>query len=145
MSDVTPEYNARVKMFDKRTFQFGQVWKIKDPLISIPDADRLLHGRNLHKDRYVIIAQNNEENLLPMVTCITIIPLSSRVDLKRKYDVILSPNVDSVKVESMAKTSLIQPVLKKDLDECLGSISKEKMAEVIDALLERLGLSPEDI
>lgn len=145
MPGVTSPYIAKVQMNDKRIFIFGQVWKIKDELIAIPNADRLQHGRELHKDRYIVIAQNNEENSLPMVPCITVIPLSHRIDLKRRYDIILSPSDDRVKVECVAMVSLIQPVLKKDLDECLGSISIDKIAEVTDAILERMGFSPEDI
>lgn len=140
MPNVVQQYNDRSQLIDDREFELGQIWTIKDELISIPQADRIDGARILHDKRSVVVVQNNEQNYNKMCPIITVAPLSSRIDLRRKYDILLTPEKDNVKVPCLVQLSLAQPVLKVDLDEMKGIISEESMAEIIDAQLERLGV-----
>ena len=139
MSQVI-KYSSKSDLIDNREFELGQIWLINDEFLAIPQADRIENSRQAHEKRAVVIVQNNDQNYNKMCPIITVAPLSHRVDLKRKYDVELSAAKDNVLQDSVAQLPLSQPVLKVDLNELKGTISTEKMAEIIDAQLERLGV-----
>ena len=140
MPHQTTKYSKKAELIDDREFELGQIWLRKDELLTIPQADRIKNGRKMHEIRAVVITQNNEQNYNKMCPIITVAPLSHRIDLKRKYDVELSSANDNVDCDCIVQIPLCQPVLKIDLEEMKGIISTEKMAEIIDAQLERLGI-----
>lgn len=115
---------------DDRLFQFGEVWQIRDSLISIPNADRIVNGRKIHYVRCVVITQNNSSNWDSNSLNIYVAPISSKVNFKRKYDVTLTPEKDGVKEESIIMMDYIQPVLKKDLYKEVAEISEDAKSEM---------------
>lgn len=134
-------YRDRSQLVDTRIFRFGEIWLVEDSLISIPDGDYTEHpGRNLHSIRPVMIVQNNQNNVDPFSHTISIAPLSSKVEYKQRFDVLLTSARDGVEKDSLVRLWLAQPVLKVDLEHCVCVISEEAMAEVLDAQLEWLGL-----
>lgn len=118
---------------DTRQFEIGEVYYIKDVLLSIPDADRTTVGRKIHDGRMVAIIHNNYLNYDPTWPLIHIAPLSHRVDLMRETDIeILKSDCPWLKYESsMVRLALAQPVLKVDLEKKLGQINEEKIYEIL--------------
>jgi mRNA-degrading endonuclease toxin of MazEF toxin-antitoxin module len=136
-------YNSRKDLIDERLFEFGSVWKVDDRHVSIPQVDRL-DSRKMHKERWVVVVSNNNENFHPLCPIVTVAPLSHRVDLKRLYDLELSPEKDNVAIPCLLQLKLIQPILKVDLYEEQGHISEEAKEELQVLLEDFYGLSFED-
>lgn len=123
-----------------REIEFGEVYLVDDRLISIPDADRVRSGRTYHETRRVVIIQNNELNYttFPLVQ---IAPLAHFTGHnKRRFDILLEPNEEQGTIEtaSIVHLTLSQPMLRIDLGDRLGTLSRKKSAEITAALLEML-------
>lgn len=137
-------YRREEELIDEREFEFGQIWQIRDSLISIPDADRL-GNRNEHFCRTVIVVDNNPQNSNPFTPVITVAPLSHRVDCLREFDIPLYKDKDRVAEDCILRMSLAQPVLKKDLYKCVGMISMDSRDEIIDIQLQKVGINLEEL
>jgi hypothetical protein len=61
----SPQFLSKDDLIDERTFNFGEIWKIRDCLISIPDADRI-NSRNEHY--YVIKFKGGHSEKIPTPT-----------------------------------------------------------------------------
>lgn len=122
-----------------KVFTLGQIFKVVDSNVQIPDADKA-GDRNKHSFRSVIVVSNNLTNTDAHTPTILICPLTHRTDLQRRFDVPLFKSEDSVMQDCLARLQLIQPICKTDLVDYYGSISEDKQAEVIDALSELLGI-----
>lgn len=131
-------------LIDERKFNFGEIWTIRDCLISIPDADRI-NERVEHYSRAVVIVDNNSQNYNKFSHVITVAPLSHRVDCIREFDIPLTEEKDGVKQKCLLRMSLIQPVLKKDLHKLVGEIHEDSKDEIIDVQLQKMGINPEDL
>jgi mRNA-degrading endonuclease toxin of MazEF toxin-antitoxin module len=131
---------VRNSFYDSRQFEFGSIWTIPDEIISIPDADRD-RTRILHPARLVLVVSNNRTNIDPLTPVISIIPLSHRVDCIRYGDVVLTPERDGVRYESVARVRLLQPVLKADLVRCIGRVSDDACEELLVAIEDFFGLT----
>ena len=134
---------------DERTFAFGEIWSIKDKLVSFPATDTEIvkdtfKERNMHVSRPVIIAQNCESNNDPNDEIIQVIPLTSSTTNKRKHDVLLDPAVDGVMKHSLALCNLLQPVLKIDLYDCINEIGEDSKDNILAILVTRLGMDLEE-
>jgi len=138
--EVTPPYKP-MQLYDIRAFEVGQVYYIDDELISIPEADRTIHPRKTHHGRRVVIAHNNYLNTDPTWPLIHVAPLSHRVDLMRETDIEVTTDRkdgNAVTVNSIIMLSLVQPVLKVDLRECVGKLSRDKIVEMLSLQEEML-------
>lgn len=62
---------------DNRNFLFGCIWKVRDILINIPNADRL-NKRKYHFTRCVVIIDNSKENMDEENPLISVAPISHR-------------------------------------------------------------------
>lgn len=131
-------------LIDERKFNFGEIWTIRDCLISIPDADRI-DKRREHFSRTVVVVDNNSQNFNRLSPVITIAPLSHRIDCMREFDIPLSKEKDGVKEDCLLRMSLAQPVLKKDLHKLVGEIHDDSKDEIIDIQLQKIGITPEDL
>lgn len=60
MPDQQVSAYPRHAIFIRREVEFGEVYFVKDNLISIPDADRVVEGRTRHDSRRVLIVQNDD-------------------------------------------------------------------------------------
>jgi len=144
MSFREPALHNTDNIIDDRLFIFGQVWKIRDALIAIPDADRV-GNRNEHFSRCVVVVDNNQKNSSEDYPIITICPLSHRTDCIRDFDVELSKENDQVIEDCLARLSLSQPVLKKDLFTCEGEISPNAKTEILAVLMQKFGLIADEV
>jgi hypothetical protein len=135
------QYSSLSELADNRTFEFGQIYLITDQLLSIPDADRVVDGRNIRTLRPIVIISNNGENTNPVCPTITVAPLSKRADLFRPNDLELFKKQDKVVIDCILRFSLAQPVLKKDIGDLKGKISKGKKQELITIIEEYYGLT----
>lgn len=138
MPDQQVSAYPRHAIFIRREVEFGEVYFVKDNLISIPDADRVVEGRTRHDSRRVLIAQNDETNYTnyPVVL---VAPLTTRTDTKRRFDIELRPPDEPVDKPALVRLKLLQPILRVDLGSCAGMLSREKQGEVMAALLSMFG------
>lgn len=143
MSFDSPKIHNREDMIDDREFIFGQIWKIRDILVGIPDADRV-GDRKEHFARCVVVVDNNDKNSSEDFPIITVCPLSHRIDCIRDFDVELKKENDGVNQDCLVRISLSQPVLKKDLHTCEGEISNDAKTEIIAVLMQKFGLISEE-
>lgn len=125
---------------DAREFKFGCIWKVRDALINLPNIDRTTKERTYHFTRCVVIVDNSEENFNENSLTISVAPISHRTDCKRNFDIDLFAETDSVKEDSVLMLDYIQPILKVDLYECVGSISDNKKYELFDMMMAKLGI-----
>lgn len=135
-------YRFKNDVIDDREFVFGDIWQIRDELIDIPNADRIINGRKYHFSRCVVIISNSEENFDKDSLPISVAPISSRTDCIRRYDVELTKDIDGVLEDSIVMLDYIQPVLKKDLYKCVGNVSNEKKIDIYESLSVKLGMNP---
>lgn len=140
-SEVKPL--SREELIDERCFEIGEIYYINDSLINIPNIDRLKDGsRKIHEGRMVVIVHHNEQNYNKFCPVVAVAPLSSRIDLKRPFDLIVNKDdVDgNLKYDSIIQLQLIQPVLKVDLERCIGRLKEYKIEELIAMQLEMIGI-----
>ena len=136
-------YRNNRDFFDSREFNFGQVWKLDDSEIVIPQIDHL-GTRTIHTERWVVVISNNSENYHPLCPIVTVAPLSTRSDLKKLHDLELSKANDNVKEDCLLQLKLAQPILKKELYELKGYISDDKKVELQVLLETFFGLIDEE-
>lgn len=136
-------YQSNRDLFDERNFSFGQVWKLDDNEVVIPQTDHL-QTRIIHEERWVVVTSNNSENYHPLCPIVTVSPLSSRVDLKKQYDLELDKENDNVNKNCLLQLKLTQPILKKELYDLKGEISEEKKVELQVLLESFFGLIDEE-
>lgn len=132
----------RESLLDVREFEFGQVWTVSDELISIPDADRI-GERDLHQYRSVLIVSNHSGNSNPLLPVVTVAPLSHRVELMKKGDVELEAQRDNLRVDSIVRLRLMQPVLKADIVNHVATISDDGKEDILNTIEEFFSLIPE--
>lgn len=136
-------YRNNKDFFDSREFKFGQVWKLDDREIAIPQIDHL-GSRTIHPERWVVVVSNNPENHHPLCPIVTVAPLSTRTDLKKLHDLELSTTYDNVKEDCLLQLKLAQPILKKELYDIKGEISEDKKVELQVLLETFFGLVDEE-
>ena len=129
---------------DSRKFEFGSIWQVRDALINLPNIDRTMDERKYHFSRCAVIIDNSEENFNEDSLTILTAPISHRVDCKRKFDIDLYPDSDSVKENSIIMVDYIQPILKVDLYKCVGNISNDKKYELFDMIMAKLGIDTKE-
>ena len=126
---------------DSREFALGEIWTVRDELLSLLPADRV-HGarENYYPSRTVVVIQNSEENTDPTYPVIRVVPLTSQVRFMREFDVELNPQLDSVKKTCIARVQLAQPILKNDLYQKVGDISQDKIYEILAVEMKLIGI-----
>lgn len=128
---------------DEREFCVGDVWKVRDELVTLLPSDRVNNKRNFHPCRLVVITQNCIENNNKFFPVVQVAPLSTTIKYKQKFDIELNKGVDIFDTNAdqcMLQMQLEQPMLKKDLFEKVGYISEDKRYEIIVVKAELMGL-----
>lgn len=146
---MAEKYKDRSVIKDKRQFQFGDIWKVKDELVTLLPSDRVQNGRNPHYCRTVVIIQNCLENCDEESPIIRIAPLAHRIEFAENFDVLLDPDLpdkkrDGVDTECMVQLQLAQPILKIDLYEKVAEVSQGKKEEIMATILNMVGIDLED-
>lgn len=136
-------YLNKREFFDDREFTFGQVWKVKDLEVVIPQEDHL-GTRTIHLERWVVVISNNPENYHPLCPIVTVAPLSSRTDLKKLHDLQLNKAEDNVEKDCLLQLKLAQPILKKELYDFQGDISDNRKIDLQVLLETYFGLTAEE-
>lgn len=128
-------------IFVNKIVEFGEVYLVNDRLVSIPDADRVQDGRSFHETRRVVIVQNNTNTNYTTFPVVLVAPLTSRIETKRRYDIELFPEEEeAINKPVLIRLGLIQPILRADLGECLGTLTRPKQAEIMQAIKEIFGI-----
>lgn len=78
----------------------------------------------------------------PQAITAIICPLTTRTDIVHQSDCFLSPVEGSVKEESLAHLGFMQPILKVELIEKKGQLTKEQFDLVRTVMLMNLGFIP---
>ena len=132
---------------DDRQFGFGEIWKVRDELVSLLPTDRVAVNRRVHRCRLVVITQQCDDNNNPLFPVISVAPLASNIKFLQKYDILLKRNVSAFGIDSdecMIQMQLKQPMLKKDLFEKVGYVAEETKEEIIVIETELIGLEIND-
>ncbi len=131
----------RSDLCDDRQFVVGEVYYIKDKLVSIPTIDRTDKPRKVRIGRRVVIACNNYLNTDPTWPLVYIAPLCSRIDLMAVTDILVTTageDGNAVKKDCKIELGLVQPILKVDLERKVGSLSRSKIAEMLVLLQDMI-------
>ena len=130
-----PDVEVKLKqedMCDPRSFVVGDVFCISDAFVAIPDADRAENPRKYHNKRLVVVVYNNFLNSEATWPLVTVAPLSHRLEFRREPDiVVLKEHCEGLDESSIVRLALTQPVLKIDLKFKVGSLSEDKVTEIL--------------
>ena len=117
----------------------GDVWTVKDKIINFPE-ERLPEGfREKHIYRTVVVVSRLDEcqdNI--EYKSITVIPTSTKCNIKSPTDFSLPQEMGGLKYDSYARTRMVQPVLKTDLEKKVGSLPTEIFISLKTMLLTHL-------
>lgn len=107
------------------------IFTIADDAITFPE-ERLGQSRTKHESRLAIILQNDKDNNDPAIKICTIAPLSTSKQFYR-LDYLLKklPDHTFLKSDSYIRLGHGQPVLKIDLKNKLGNVSKQSIRDDI--------------
>lgn len=107
------------------------IFIIVDNVITFPE-ERLEQSRTKHEKRLVIILQNDKDNNDPTIKICTIAPLSTSKQFYR-LDYLLKkfPDHPFLKEDSYIRMGHVQPILKINLENRLGSITKQSIRDDI--------------
>lgn len=117
----------------------GDIWTISDSIITFP-TDRLPKSkRTTHEQRPVLILSCDEDltKVRPLTAIIS--PVSTVID-KMVTDFRLAAGMGGLKEDSMVRLGLIQPILKIDLKQKIGSLEQTILDQVMTVLLCNLGV-----
>ena len=107
------------------------IFTIADDVIIFPE-ERLGQSRAKHEGRLVIILQNDKDNNDPIIKICTIAPLSTSKQFYRlDYLLKKSPDHPFLKDDSYIRIGHVQPILKIDLRNKLGGVTKQSMKDDI--------------
>lgn len=142
---MVQKYQNEIDIRDEREFSFGEVWKVRDELISLLPTDRMKWERNIHFGRTVVIVDNCLENNDKESVLIRVAPLAHQIQYQWNFDVLLYPPDefginDGVDKKCMCQVHLAQPILKKDLFEKVCEISSERKSEIAAVFIKQLRL-----
>ncbi|MGG3822035.1 type II toxin-antitoxin system PemK/MazF family toxin [Geobacillus thermodenitrificans] len=134
---------SKEELYDEREFHFGQIWKVRDVAVTIPNADRIPGERKERFVRLVVVISNNKDNFNPLSPTVTVCPISKRVDLLRETDLEVHPDEDNnLECPSKIQLALKQPILKVDLyKEPIGELSREDKENLLFMIEEYYGLA----
>lgn len=134
-------FSTKEDLFDEREFNFGQIWKVRDVAVTIPNADRVKGIRKKRAVRLVVVLSNNKNNFNPIMPTVTVCPLTTRVDLLRETDYKVKPdNENKLKEESKIQLTLKQPILKVDLyQKPIGELSLQDKENLLISIEDYYG------
>lgn len=132
------------KLFTNDDFEFGEIYYIKDELITMPETDRRAI-RELKPGRMVVIVHDTSDNSDEECPFLTVAPISTKTELKLPNDILIEPN-DVKENDGVTKSSKIciylqQPILKVDLERKVGILNQNKLDELLFAQLDLIGCS----
>jgi len=111
--------------------QRGEIWLVSlDPVI----------GHEIGKVRPALVVSNNYNNQFAQT--VTILPITSKVTKVYPFEVFLSKHESGLPKDSKIKANQVRTIDKKRLIKIVGTISKERLKEVEQALLIHLGIEP---
>lgn len=113
----------------KQVLQFD-VFSINDELVVFPE-ERLNQTRTRHKNRLIIIFQNDRDNSNPIIKIVTIAPLSTGSQHHRLDYLLKKEENHFLPDDSYIRTRHIQPILKVDLSTKWGNVSNPSVRDDI--------------
>ena len=117
----------------------GDIYWVDDDLISFPEERR--SGRTTpHPRRPVVVLSGIYPNSLPSYPFVLVAPLASERDPRRRWDPKCQPGQDNIRSEGWIRLSLLQPVLKEDLQEKCGKLGSQTLLRVLGQLAMLFGV-----
>jgi mRNA-degrading endonuclease toxin of MazEF toxin-antitoxin module len=110
----------------------GEVWYVDDQAIQIPPPPGTI--RTLHPNRMVVVVSNAQDCSDSAVWTVLMVPLSSRVDLARRFDVRLIKGEGGVTKDCIAQVSVLGPVPKAAFVQRIGVLPVSRFRSVQAAL-----------
>lgn len=129
----------RVIQSDKRKFNYGEIFQIKDNLIRFPEDGYI--KRTKHENRLVVVCHHVKTNSDQRHWSVLIAPCSSQVDYQNPSDLKISPNeMNRIDRDTLIRLGMSQPVLKMDLVGPLGKLSDEESSLLSNLQLKLAGI-----
>lgn len=117
----------------------GDVW-LYNELLFLTD-DKLKRKVSERKDRPVIVVENLHHCQDPAYITVLEVPASHRVDLKSDASLLLPVGCGGLDTESIAMVDILQPVLKRDLQNKIGQLPEEKFNELLTLIAIVVGIT----
>lgn len=135
----------QLRSLNLQTFEVrrGEIWALKDVKVLFPGRTigRVPDG----KERYVLILQNNRDNNRPNFETVTVLPITTRLDLRTGQCFPVKAGEGKLSQDSLVKAGFIQPVLKVDLDRKIGSVSDQVLEDIDSLVAANLGLIEDEL
>lgn len=112
--------------FSKNKIEQFDIFSLSDQVVVFPE-ERLKQRRTKHPKRFVIILQNNRDNIDPLIKIVTIAPLSTSSQFHRLDYLLTKKENQFLRNDSYVRIRHIQPVLKKDLSTKWGNVAEESI------------------
>lgn len=122
---------------DEHLFYFGEVYTIKDELISFIPRDKSQVDPD--KTRYVVVLQNDRECNDPGYPILTVAPITSKVEGQTKQCLLIEPGEADLPKPSLIKAGLIQPIAKDHLRRRQGRLKADTIKKLYGLLYGNLG------
>lgn len=120
-----------------QTIIHGGIYYIADAALTLPpDSERQLHQER----RPFLVLSGPDTNADPDWTVVSGCPLSSSTVYRTHLDVKLAAGEGGVTKKCWVRIHAIQPILKEDLEDRVGSLDAVRLQEVQARLLQYLGL-----
>ncbi|MBA3414402.1 MAG: type II toxin-antitoxin system PemK/MazF family toxin [Chloroflexia bacterium] len=120
----------------------GQVWRIPDRLLTFADADPA--SRTLHRDRPVLVVQDDDIGANADCTTVLVMPLSSSTANRRRWEDELAVEESPLDRASIVKVHLLQPIPRAVLAAgatWIGDIDEAALLRILARLVANLGLT----
>lgn len=119
---------------------YGGLYWVSDAALSLPPND----DRHLHDRRPVLVISGPETNSDPLWPVVLIMPLSSETGRKTKFCVKVPAFEGNLEKKTWVRVPAVQPLLKRDLQDYLGTLPDSRVDEIQGRLWQYLGMLDED-
>lgn len=150
MKNVDPKAKAKAKatrdlgllpQSELSRLKPGSVWWTKDKLVSFPEA-RIPSkpARVFHEGRPVVVLQDESLCAKAERKTVIVVPCSTKSEHAGAGDLVWEDVEPFQKGPIAIYATLIQPLLKSDLDRFMGAISVPRLTELRRMVLQNMGL-----
>lgn len=114
----------------------GGLYYVADDGLTLPPND----DRYLHERRPVVIVSGRSTNNDPDWPVVLVVPTSSSTKRKTRVCVTLNHGDGNLDKKTWARVAALQPILKTDLQDRIGVLNADKLAEVLVRVFKYMDL-----
>jgi len=117
----------------------GDVWLCPNEEVWLSD-DKLKGKVPEKKHRPVVVVENLRHCQYPAYVSVLVVPTSHRIDLKSDASLFVPVGCGGLESDSIAMVDIMQPVLKRDLQEKIGQLPEENLNELLTLIAVTVGI-----